>query len=159
MQLYKKEVKTCYWRHRNLLSTSGFNASRKDSIPTKTQSSAFWKRFQRPPNWKSESKKAIYQKSVILPTEGSPFESAPLILSRKAKFEGAAKIQVELQRWISKRKEPLHSNSQISLPVMMTMKESTHVHPILKKLLSKQKCAQARCIKEFLPAWKLLTKD
>ena len=39
----------------------------------------------------------------------------------------------------SKRKESLHSNSQISLPV--------------------SKCALAGKIEGFLPAWKLLTKD
>ena len=33
----------------------------------------------------------------------------------------------------SKRKEPLYSHSQISLPVMVNMVELTHVHPILKK--------------------------
>ena len=62
----------------------------------------------------------------------------------------------------SKRKEPLHSISQISLPVMVNIEDLTHVHPILKKLLSKQKipkCALAGRIKEFLPACKLLTKD
>ena len=62
----------------------------------------------------------------------------------------------------SKRKEPLHSNSQISLPVMINIEDLTHVHPVLKKLFSKQKipkCALAGRIKEFLPAWKLLTKN
>ena len=62
----------------------------------------------------------------------------------------------------SKRKEPPHSNSQISFPVMINMEDLTHVHPILKKLFSKQKipkCAPAGRIKEFLPAWKLLTRD
>ena len=62
----------------------------------------------------------------------------------------------------SKRKEPLHSISQISLPVMVNIEDLTHVRPILKKLLSKQKipkCALAGRIKEFLPACKLLTKD
>ena len=42
------------------------------------------------------------------------------------------------------------------------MEDLTHVHPILKKLFSKQKipkCAPAGRIKEFLPAWKLLTRD
>ena len=42
------------------------------------------------------------------------------------------------------------------------MEDLTHVHPILKKLYSKQKipkCALAGRIKELLPAWKLLTKD
>ena len=42
------------------------------------------------------------------------------------------------------------------------MEELTHVHPFLKKLFFKQKmpkCAVAGSIKEFLPAWKLLTKD
>ena len=42
------------------------------------------------------------------------------------------------------------------------MEDLTHVHSILKKLFSKQKipkCALAGRIKEFLPAWKLLTKD
>ena len=45
---------------------------------------------------------------------------------------------------------------------MINMEELTHVHPILKKLFSKQKfpnCALGVRIKEFLPAWKLLTKD
>ena len=62
----------------------------------------------------------------------------------------------------SKRKGLSHSNSQISLPVMINTEDLTHVHPILKKLFPKQKvlkCAQAGRIKEFLPAWKLLTKD
>ena len=62
----------------------------------------------------------------------------------------------------SKRKEPSHSNSQISLPVVINMEEFIHVHPILKTLFSKQKiskCALAGRIKESLPAWKLLTKD
>ena len=62
----------------------------------------------------------------------------------------------------SKRKEYPHSNSQISIPVMINMEELTHVHPILKKLFSEQKipkCALAGKINEFLPAWKLLTKD
>ena len=42
------------------------------------------------------------------------------------------------------------------------MEDLTHVHPILKKLFSKQKipkCAPSGRIKEFLPAWKLLTRD
>ena len=59
----------------------------------------------------------------------------------------------------SKRKNPSHCNSQISLPVMINKEDLTHVHPILKKLFSKQKipkCALAGRIKEFLPAWKLL---
>ena len=45
---------------------------------------------------------------------------------------------------------------------MINMEELTHVHPILKKLFSEQKipkCALAGKINEFLPAWKLLTKD
>ena len=45
---------------------------------------------------------------------------------------------------------------------MINMKELTHVYPILKKLFSKQKngnFALAGRMKEFLPAWKLLTKD
>ena len=45
---------------------------------------------------------------------------------------------------------------------MIHLEEFTHVHPILKKLFSKQKIpkyALARRIKEFLPAWKLLMKD
>ena len=45
---------------------------------------------------------------------------------------------------------------------MINMEDLTHVHSILKKLFSKQKipkCALAGRIKEFLPAWKLLTKD
>ena len=49
-----------------------------------------------------------------------------------------------------------------SLPVMINMKELTHVHLVLKKLFSKQKnwnFALAGRMKEFLPAWKLLTKD
>ena len=61
----------------------------------------------------------------------------------------------------SKRKELSHSNNQISLPVMINMEELTYVYAILKKLFSKQKilkCAPAGRIKEFLPAWKLLTK-
>ena len=59
----------------------------------------------------------------------------------------------------SKRKDLSHSNSQISLPVMINKEDLTHVHPILKKIFSKQKipkCALAGRIKEFLPAWKLL---
>ena len=62
----------------------------------------------------------------------------------------------------SKRKEYPHSNSQISIPVMINMEELTHVHPILKKLFSKQKIpnfALPGRIKKFSPAWKLLTKD
>ena len=62
----------------------------------------------------------------------------------------------------SKRKETSHSISQISLPFIINMKELTHVHLILKKLFSKQKnwnFALAGKMKEFLPAWKLLTKD
>ena len=42
------------------------------------------------------------------------------------------------------------------------MEELTPVHPILKKLFSEQKIPKyvlAGRIKEFLPAWKLLTKD
>ena len=42
------------------------------------------------------------------------------------------------------------------------MEELIYVHPILKKLFSKQKvpkCTLAGRIKEFLPVWKLLTKD
>ena len=31
----------------------------------------------------------------------------------------------------SKRKEPVHSNSQILLPIMINMEELTHLHPIL----------------------------
>ena len=45
---------------------------------------------------------------------------------------------------------------------MINMKELTHVHLVLKKLFSKQKnwnFALAGRMKEFLPAWKLLTKD
>ena len=62
----------------------------------------------------------------------------------------------------SKRKELSQSISQVSLQVMINMEELTHVHPILKKIFPKQKipnCALAGRIKEFLPAWKLLTKD
>ena len=62
----------------------------------------------------------------------------------------------------SKRKEPSHSNGQIPLLVTINMEELTYVHPILKKLFSKQKipkCTLTGRIKEFLPAWKLLTKD
>ena len=61
----------------------------------------------------------------------------------------------------SKRKEPSHSNTQISLPVMINMEKLTHVHLILKTF-SKQKipkCPLAGRIKEFLPAWKLLKND
>ena len=42
---------------------------------------------------------------------------------------------------------------------MINKEDLTHVHPILKKIFSKQKipkCALAGRIKEFLPAWKLL---
>ena len=45
---------------------------------------------------------------------------------------------------------------------MINMEVLNHVHPILKKKFSKQKipnCPLAGRIKEFLPAWKLLTKD
>ena len=45
---------------------------------------------------------------------------------------------------------------------MINMEELTHVHPILKKLFSKQKIpnfALPGRIKKFSPAWKLLTKD
>ena len=44
---------------------------------------------------------------------------------------------------------------------MINMEELTHVHPIIKTFISKQKipkCALAGRIKEFLPTWKLLTK-
>ena len=61
-----------------------------------------------------------------------------------------------------KRKEPSHSKGQIPLPGMINMEELTHVHPILKKSFSKQKIpnfVQPGRIKEFSPAWKLLTKD
>ena len=61
-----------------------------------------------------------------------------------------------------KKKEPSHSNGQIPLLVTINMEELTHVHPILKKFFSKQKipkCTLTGRIKEFLPAWKLLTKD
>ena len=62
----------------------------------------------------------------------------------------------------SKRKRFSHSNSQILLPVMINYEELTHIHPILKNLLSKQKIPKrvlAGRINKFLPAWKLLTKD
>ena len=36
-----------------------------------------------------------------------------------------------LNTFCSKRKEPLHSNNQISLAVMINMEDLTHVHPIL----------------------------
>ena len=60
------------------------------------------------------------------------------------------------------KKGALSQQQPISVPVMINMENLTHVHPILKKLFSKQKnpkYALARRIKEFLPAWKLLTKD
>ena len=66
-----------------------------------------------------------------------------------------------LNTFCSERKDTFHSNSQISLLLMINMEELTHVHPILKKVFSKQKitkCALSGMIKEFLPAWKLLTK-
>ena len=69
---------------------------------------------------------------------------------------------ITVNTFCSKRKKPSHSIRQISHPVMINMEELTHVHPILKKLFSKQKipnCALGVRIKEFLPAWKLLTKD
>ena len=67
-----------------------------------------------------------------------------------------------LNTFCSKRKDPSHSNSQISLPLMINMEDLTHVHPILKKLFSKQKipkCALAWRRRKFLPACKLLTED
>ena len=45
---------------------------------------------------------------------------------------------------------------------MINIQELTHVHLILKIKFSNQKipkCALAGRIKEFLPAWKLLTRD
>ena len=44
---------------------------------------------------------------------------------------------------------------------MINMEELTHVHPILKRLFSRQKipqCALTGKIKEFFPTWKQLTK-
>ena len=90
-----------------------------------------------------------------------PFREGPSF------YQGRPKIQKFRSNYndkyiCSKRKEPSHSNSQILLPVMTNMEELTHVHPILKKLISKQKipkCAVAGRLQEFPPAWKLLTKD
>ena len=45
---------------------------------------------------------------------------------------------------------------------MINMEKLTHVHPILKKLFSKQQITKfflSGRIKEFLPAWKLPKKD
>ena len=91
-----------------------------------------------------------------------PFDRAPHFIKEGRMGGKNSGRTTTVNTFCSKRKEPSHSNSQISLPVMINMEELTHVHPILKKLFSKQnipKCALAGRIKEFLPTWKLLTKD
>ena len=73
----------------------------------------------------------------------------------KARTQSIEAICKYVNTFCFKRKK----SCQISLPVMINMKELTYVHPILKKKFSKQtisKCAQTRSIKEFLLAWKLL---
>ena len=101
------------------------------------------------------------RKLVSLPTERGPSERAPHFIKEGQKFKNSGRTTA-INTFCSKRKEPSHSNSQILLPVMTNMEELTHVHPILKKLISKQKipkCAVAGGLQEFPPAWKLLTKD
>ena len=62
----------------------------------------------------------------------------------------------------SKRKEPSYSISQISLSVMINMKELTHVHLIFKKIIFQTKQLKFCPSTEdegISPVWKLLTKD
>ena len=110
---------------------------------------------------KKQSIEAITEVSKS-PTGRGPFERAPHFIKEGQMGGKNSDRTTTVNTFCSKRKEPLHSNSQISFPVMINMEDLTHVHPILKKLFSKQKipkCALAGRIKEFLPAWKLLTRD
>ena len=91
-----------------------------------------------------------------------PFPEAPHFIKEGQTGGKNSGPATTVNTFCSKRKEPCHSISKISLPIIIIMEELTHVHPILKKLFSIQKipnCALARKTKEFLPAWKLLTKD
>ena len=92
------------------------------------------------------------QKLATLPTGRGPFERAS-ISSRQVKLGKKRSGQTTtVNTFCSKRKQTLHSNSKISLSVMINMVELTHVHEILKTLLYKQKipkCALAETFPSF----------
>ena len=147
-----KEKAAFLQKHDQALFGKDFRDRQTESLKAKEQSNEAI----------AEVRKSTYQQKEAL-------SRGPLILSRKAKsgeMEGGGGKNTgpttTVNTFCSERKEPSHSNSQISLPVMINMEELTHVHPILKKSFSKQKIpnfVQPGRIKEFSPAWKLLTKD
>ena len=68
-----------------------------------------------------------------------PFREGPSFY-QKGQMEGKNSGRTTMvNTFCSKRKDPSHSNSQVSLPIMINMEDLTHVHPILKKIFSKQK--------------------
>ena len=145
-----KEKAAFLQKHDQALFGKDFRDHQTESLKAKEQSNEAI----------AEVRKSTYQQSS--------FERAPhFIKEDQMRGDGGGGGQEYRSNYHSKyifseRKEPSHSNSQISLPVMINMEELTHVHPILKKSFSKQKIpnfVQPGRIKEFSPAWKLLTKD
>ena len=67
-----------------------------------------------------------------------PFREGPSFYQGKTGGKNSGPTTT-VNTFCSKRKKPSHSNNQISLPVIINMEELTHLHPILKKLFSKQK--------------------
>ena len=87
---------------------------------------------------KTQSIEATAEVSKSTNEEGS-FERASHFIKEGQMGGKNSSPTTTVNTFCSKRKEPSHSISQISLPVMINMKKLTHVHAILKKLFSKQK--------------------
>ena len=145
IQLHIKEGKMCYWASQGPPHHKWLQCLKKRQHSYKNTIKPYLEKISEttlPKVWKQKRNLSNQlHKLVNLPTEREPFERVPHFIKEDQMGEGDKNSgrTATINTFCSKRKEPLHSNSQTSLPVMINIEELTHVHLILKKFIFQTK--------------------